>query len=118
MRTLLQNVPTSKLISASITMGTGDGNFSADLSDLRDVYYDILVFFSPSGIDSLFNSKYSSSIKMIVGMLFAKDSKKKVPLYEQMVSLTLFIRLRADFLPLYILIPGNESRNLALIFHP
>ena len=27
---------TSKLISASITMGTGDGNFSADLSDLRD----------------------------------------------------------------------------------
>ena len=55
---------------------------------------------------------------MIVGMLFAKDSKKKVPLYEQMVSLTLFIRLRADFLPLYMLIPGNESRNLALIFHP
>jgi len=27
---------TPKLISASITMGTGDGNFSADLSDLRD----------------------------------------------------------------------------------
>ena len=27
---------TSKLISASITMGTGDENFSADLSDLRD----------------------------------------------------------------------------------
>ena len=25
----------------------------SDLSDLRDVYYDILVFFSPSGIDSL-----------------------------------------------------------------
>jgi uroporphyrinogen-III synthase len=28
----------------------------SDLSDLRDVYYDILVFFSPSGIDSLFKN--------------------------------------------------------------
>ena len=27
---------TAKIISASITMGTGDGNFTADLSDLRD----------------------------------------------------------------------------------
>jgi len=26
----------------------------SDLSDLRDVYYDVLVFFSPSGIESLF----------------------------------------------------------------
>ena len=29
---------------------------SNDLSDLRDVYYDILVFFSPSGIESLFKN--------------------------------------------------------------
>ena len=28
----------------------------SDLSDLRDVYYDVLVFFSPSGIDSLFKN--------------------------------------------------------------
>jgi len=28
----------------------------SDLSDLRDVYYDILVFFSPSGIKSLFQN--------------------------------------------------------------
>jgi len=28
----------------------------SDLSDLADVYYDILVFFSPSGIDSLFTN--------------------------------------------------------------
>ena len=28
----------------------------SDLSDLRDVYYDILVFFSPSGIESLFTN--------------------------------------------------------------
>ena len=28
----------------------------SDLSDLRDVYYDVLVFFSPSGIQSLFKN--------------------------------------------------------------
>ncbi|MDA0356685.1 MAG: uroporphyrinogen-III synthase [Bacteroidetes bacterium] len=28
----------------------------SDLSDLSDVYYDVLVFFSPSGIDSLFHN--------------------------------------------------------------
>tara|TARA_B100000767_G_scaffold41692_1_gene35347 strand:+ start:134 stop:880 length:747 start_codon:yes stop_codon:yes gene_type:complete len=28
----------------------------SDLSDLKNVYYDILVFFSPSGIDSLFHN--------------------------------------------------------------
>jgi uroporphyrinogen-III synthase len=28
----------------------------SDLSDLRDVYYDILVFFSPLGIESLFKN--------------------------------------------------------------
>lgn len=28
----------------------------SDLSDLADVYYDILVFFSPSGIESLFTN--------------------------------------------------------------
>jgi len=28
----------------------------SDLSDLRDVYYDVLVFFIPSGIDSLFKN--------------------------------------------------------------
>lgn len=28
----------------------------SDLTDLRDVYYDILVFFSPSGIESLFKN--------------------------------------------------------------
>ena len=35
---------TPKLISASITMGTGDGNFSADLSDLRDKINGFSVF--------------------------------------------------------------------------
>ncbi len=28
----------------------------SDLSDLRNVYYDVLVFFSPSGIESLFKN--------------------------------------------------------------
>jgi uroporphyrinogen-III synthase len=29
---------------------------SADLSDLSDVYYDVLAFFSPQGIESLFEN--------------------------------------------------------------
>ena len=29
---------------------------ASDLSDLEDVYYDMLVFFSPSGIESLFKN--------------------------------------------------------------
>ena len=29
---------------------------AADLSDLEDVYYDLLVFFSPGGIESLFKN--------------------------------------------------------------
>lgn len=29
---------------------------TSDLSDLKDVYYDVLVFFSPSGIESLFQN--------------------------------------------------------------
>ena len=45
---------------------------------------------------------------MIVGMFFAKDSKKKVPLYEQMVIFAVFIKFRADLFPLYILILGKE----------
>jgi uroporphyrinogen-III synthase len=28
----------------------------SDLSDLKDVFYDVLVFFSPSGIESLFHN--------------------------------------------------------------
>ena len=28
----------------------------SDLSDLKDVYYDLLVFFSPAGIESLFKN--------------------------------------------------------------
>ena len=35
----------------------------SDLSDLRDVYYDILAFFSPSGIESLFQKFSKLSTK-------------------------------------------------------
>jgi uroporphyrinogen-III synthase len=35
---------------------TFDKTVVSDLSNLRDVYYDILVFFSPSGIESLFEN--------------------------------------------------------------
>jgi len=36
--------------------GTFYKTVASDLSDLRDVFYDILVFFSPSGIESLFKN--------------------------------------------------------------
>ena len=38
------------------TKGVFYRTVASDLSDLSDVYYDILVFFSPSGIDSLFKN--------------------------------------------------------------
>ena len=38
------------------TKGVFYNTVISDLSDLRDVYYDILVFFSPSGIESLFHN--------------------------------------------------------------
>jgi|TARA_B110000008_G_scaffold95038_1_gene97521 Uroporphyrinogen-III synthase len=60
-------LPTSDILKPSIpkTLDKLDLNWKraelfktviSDLSDLRDVYYDILVFFSPSGIDSLFKN--------------------------------------------------------------
>lgn len=47
-----------KLDAAGInwTKGVFYKTVISDLSDLRDVYYDILVFFSPSGIESLFHN--------------------------------------------------------------
>ncbi len=36
--------------------GTFYKTVASDLSDLRDVFYDVLVFFSPSGIESLFKN--------------------------------------------------------------
>ena len=50
----------------------------SDLSDLRDVYYDILVFFSPSGIKSLLknfpNFKQNSTRIAAFGKTTAKKS--------------------------------------------
>ncbi len=40
----------------SFTEATMYQTVSADLSDLEDVYYDIIAFFSPSGIKSLFDN--------------------------------------------------------------
>ena len=60
-------LPSSDILKPSIpeTLDKMDINWTraqlyktvvSDLSDLRDVYYDILVFFSPSGIESLFKN--------------------------------------------------------------
>ncbi|MBL30933.1 MAG: uroporphyrinogen-III synthase [Flavobacteriaceae bacterium] len=52
----------------------------SDLSDLRDVYYDILVFFSPSGIDSLFQNfpdfKQNSTKIAVYGKTTYEAAKK------------------------------------------
>jgi len=61
---LLPNTDKVKL-EVSVTMNALGVNWKlatfyktviSDLTDLADVYYDILVFFSPSGIDSLFHN--------------------------------------------------------------
>lgn len=60
-------LPTSDILKPEIpeTLENGKINFTrammyrtvpADLSDLKDVYYDILVFFSPEGIRSLYKN--------------------------------------------------------------
>ena len=60
-------LPSSDLLNPSIPKFLDDLNINwkraelfktviSDLSDLRNVYYDILVFFSPSGIESLFKN--------------------------------------------------------------
>jgi len=54
---LKENIPEA-LNNASINWDRGIfyKTVVSDLSDLEDVFYDILVFFSPSGIDSLFKN--------------------------------------------------------------
>ena len=52
----------------------------SDLSDLRDVFYDILVFFSPSGIKSLFENfpdfQQNDTIIAVFGNTTAKAAKE------------------------------------------
>ena len=54
----------------------------SDLSDLADVYYDILVFFSPSGIESLFhnfpNFKQNNTRIAVFGNTTVKAVENKV----------------------------------------
>lgn len=60
-------LPSSDILKADIVKGMEDSKVRysravlyktvcSDLSDLKDVYYDILVFFSPQGIKSLFQN--------------------------------------------------------------
>ena len=60
-------LPCSDLLKSSIPNALDEGGFNyskavmyrtvcSDLSDLSDVKYDVLVFFSPSGIESLFKN--------------------------------------------------------------
>lgn len=45
-----------KALKMKVTPATTYRSVSSDLSDLADVYYDILAFFSPTGIQSLFDN--------------------------------------------------------------
>ena len=53
----------------------------SDLSDLRDVYYDVLAFFSPSGIESLFKNfpdfKQNNTMIAVFGKNTVKAAEEK-----------------------------------------
>ena len=70
----------------------------SDLSDLSDVYYDLLVFFSPSGIDSLFENfpdfKQNKTLIAVYGKTTLEAAKSK--------------NLNVD-----IEVPSEESRSMA-----
>ena len=70
----------------------------SDLSDLSDVYYDLLVFFSPSGIDSLFENfpdfEQNKTLIAVYGKTTLEAAKSK--------------NLNVD-----IEVPSEESRSMA-----
>ena len=53
----------------------------SDLSDLKNVFYDVLVFFSPSGIESLFknfpNFKQNNTMIAVFGKNTVKAAEEK-----------------------------------------
>ncbi|MFQ3351909.1 MAG: uroporphyrinogen-III synthase, partial [Candidatus Marivariicella framensis] len=71
----------------------------SDLSDLRNVYYDILVFFSPSGIESLFKNFPEF-----------KQSKTKIAVYgKTTIDAALNAKLRID-----ISAPSKDSPSMTM----
>ena len=70
----------------------------SDLSDLSDIYYDLLVFFSPSGIDSLFENfpdfEQNKTLIAVYGKTTLEAAKSK--------------NLNVD-----IEVPTEESRSMA-----
>jgi uroporphyrinogen-III synthase len=54
---------------------------SSDLSDLRDIFYDMLIFFSPQGIESLFDNfpdfKQNNTRIAVFGDITAKAAEDK-----------------------------------------
>ena len=71
----------------------------SDLSNLSDVYYDLLVFFSPSGIDSLFKNfpdfEQNKTLIAVYGKSTLEAAKSK--------------NLKVD-----IAVPTEESRSMAM----
>ena len=70
----------------------------SDLSDLSDVYYDLLVFYSPLGIDSLFENfpdfKQNKTLIAVYGKTTLEAAKSK--------------KLKID-----IEVPSEESRSMS-----
>jgi len=73
----------------------------SDLSDLRDVYYDILAFFSPTGIKSLFKNFPKFKQKKTRIAVFGSTTKKEAEQHK----------LRID---IYAPTPENPSMTMAL----
>jgi len=73
----------------------------SDLSDLKDVYYDILAFFSPTGIKSLFKNFPKFKQRKTRIAVFGLTTKKEAELNK----------LRVD---IYAPTPENPSMTMAL----
>jgi len=71
----------------------------SDLSDLRDVYYDVLVFFSPSGIESLFKNFPDF-----------KQEKTKIAVYGQ----TTIDAAKTALLRIDISAPSTEAPSMTM----
>jgi uroporphyrinogen-III synthase len=84
-------------ININWTKGVFYNTVISDLSDLRNVYYDILVFFSPSGIESLFHNFNDFEQKDTRIAVFGNSTKKAA----------LSRKLRVD-----IMVPTTENPSM------
>ena len=70
------------------TKGVFYNTVISDLSDLRDVYYDILVFFSPSGLSLCFtiSQTFNKTIHVLLCLAIVQSKLLKLPICESIFS--------------------------------